>query len=205
MKALDAYADLRRFGRPVVTTEDVSVRLRCSLSAASRIMKRLASTGLVKLVRRGLWCLRPEIDPLALPEYLTAPFPAYVSCQSALYFHGMIDQIPQVVFAVTLGRTRRIPTSIADYSIHRLAPEFFGGYRTDAAHEVKMASPEKALLDVLYLSAAKSRVFARLPELELPRTFGVRECRRWVARIPAAYRRKMVGSRLDAILRDRRA
>lgn len=200
MKALDAYADLRRFGKPVVTTADVASRLRSTLSAASRLLRRLEASELVKSLRHGLWSLRPDLDPLALPEYLTAPFPAYVSCQSALYFHGMISQIPQVVFVASLGRTRRIATSIAHYSIHRLAPEFFGGYATDAGQEVKMATPEKGLLDVLYLSAAKSRLFARLPELELPRSFRVRECRRWIAKIPADYRRRMVADRFDAIL-----
>ncbi|MHC4514862.1 MAG: type IV toxin-antitoxin system AbiEi family antitoxin domain-containing protein [Planctomycetota bacterium] len=204
MRALDAYADLRRFGKPVVTTGDVAVRLRTTLSAASRILGRLKSSGLVKSLKRGLWSLSSDIDPLVLPEYLTAPFPAYVSLQSALYLHGMISQIPQVIFVASLGRTRRITTSIGTYSIHRLVPEFLGGYRTDSNsdsdQEIKMATPEKALLDVLYLAAARSRLFARLPELELPRAFSVRECRRWIAEIPAAYRRKMVTNRLEAIL-----
>jgi len=201
VKALEAYADLRRFGKPVVTTDDAAVRLRTTLSAASRILSRLESSGLVKRVRRGLWSLSPDIDPLAVSEYLTAPLPAYVSLQSALYFHGMISQIPQVVFVVSLARTRRVTTSIGTYSIHRLAPEFFGGYGTD--HEVNMATPEKALLDVFYLAAARSRLFARLPELELPPTFSVRRCRRWIARIPAEYRRVMVARRLDAALASR--
>lgn len=73
-------------------------------------------------------------------------------------------------------------------------------YRGDPATHVKMATREKALVDVLYLAAARSRLFARLPELELPRGFDVRECRRWIARIPALYRRTMVTSRLDALL-----
>jgi hypothetical protein len=200
MRAIDAYADLRRFDKPVVTTGDVAVRLRTTVSAASRILSRLASSGLVKPLKRGLWSLRVDIDPLELPEHLMAPYPAYISLQTALYHHGMISQIPQVVYAASLGRTRRIKTSIATYSIHQLTPEFFGGYRTDPGQTVQMATPEKALLDVMYLSAARSRLFARLPELELPRGFSLRECRRWIAKIPAAYRRKMVADRLDAVM-----
>ncbi len=61
MKTLDAYADLRRFGKPVVTTGDVAVRLRTTLSAASRILGRLESSGLVKSLRRGLWSLNSDI------------------------------------------------------------------------------------------------------------------------------------------------
>jgi hypothetical protein len=117
----------------------------------------------------------------------------------------MISQIPQVVFVASLARTRRVATSVGTYSIHRLVPEFFGGYRTVAGHDVKMATPEKALLDVFYLAATRSRLFARLPELELPSGFNVRECRRWIARIPAEYRRNMVARRLDAVLAERGA
>jgi hypothetical protein len=94
-------------------------------------------------------------------------------------------------------------TSIGTYSIHQLVPEFFTGYRTDPGSGIKMATPEKCLLDVLYLAAARSRLFAHLPELELPRNFSVRRCRQWIARIPAAYRRQMVQSRLDTILGQR--
>jgi predicted transcriptional regulator of viral defense system len=198
MTALDAYANLRRFGRSVITTADASLRLDRTLSAANRLLGRLAAAGLVVKLRRGLWSLDAHIDPLALPEFLTAPFPAYVSVQSALYFHGMISQIPQVVYVASLGPTRRVATSFATYSLHRLAPEFFGGFVSIGA--VHMATPEKALLDTLYLSCAKSRLFARLPELELPPRFRMREARRWIARIPAAYRRTLVERKLEEIL-----
>jgi len=203
MRAVDAYADLRRFGKPVFATEDAAVRSRTSVSAASRTLSRLAANGLIHLLRRGLWALDADIDPLLLPEHLTAPLPAYVSLQTALYQHGLIEQIPQVVYAASLTGTRRIVTSVATFSIHRLVPEFFGGYTTDERTGVMLATPEKALLDVLYLSAARSRLFARLPEIELPRRFNLRECRRWIRRIPAAYRRTMVSRRLEEILAAR--
>ena len=205
MRAVDAYADLRRFGKPVLTTSDAAVRMRVSLSTASKLLGRLAAKGLIQLLRHGWWSLERGIDPLLLPEYLSAPLPAYVSLQTALHRHGMIEQIPHVIYAVSLAKTRRIHTSIADYSIHRLAPEFFGGYRLDPATHVKMATQEKALLDVLYLTAARSRLFARLPELELPRGFDVRACRPWIKRIRNPSRRIMVTRRLDSILAGHRA
>ena len=203
MRAVDVYAELRRFKKPVLTTDDAAVRMRVSASAASRMLQRLSEKGLVHRLRRGLWTLEADLDPFLLAEYLTEPLPSYVSLQTALYRHGLIEQIPQVIYGVSLARTRRIETSIATYSIHRVVPEFFGGYRRDDETGMKLASPEKALLDVLYLSAAKSRLFARLPELELPRGFDVRACRRWIRRIPAPYRRTMVARRLDAILAAR--
>ena len=205
MRAAESLARLRDLGVQVFETADAAAALKQSPYAASKTLARLAAAGLALRIRRGVWTLDASISPYELAAHLTSPLPAYVSLQSALHLHGMIEQIPQVVYAVSPASTRRIVTSIATFSVHRVVPEFFGGYATDPVTQVKMATPEKALLDVLYLSAAKSRLFARLPEVELPRAFDPRACRRWIRRIPAPYRRTMVSRRLDGILGARSA
>jgi predicted transcriptional regulator of viral defense system len=48
---------------------------------------------------------------------LTAPFPAYVSLQSALYLHGMVSQVPAVTYAVMLARARRFVTPLGTVAI----------------------------------------------------------------------------------------
>jgi len=200
MNAMEAYSDLLRMGKPALTTEDAALRLGLSVPAAIMTLRRLEHAGLVQRIFRGLWTLDPKIDPLAIPEHLTAPFPAYVSFQSALYLHGMISQIPQVIYVASLGPTRRVKTSKATYSIHRLAPEFFGGYTTAEDSRIRLATPEKALLDVIYLTSARSRLFAHLPEVALPRGFSKEECRRWIEGIRDPSRKTMVRERLSQIL-----
>jgi predicted transcriptional regulator of viral defense system len=194
---------LTRMGKPVFTTGDAALHLGMTRSAASRALSRLAGAGLVLSIRRGLWSLETQLDPLRLPEYLTAPFPAYVSLQTALQLHGMISQLPRVIYVASLAPTRRIKTRIADYSIHRLAPTFFAGFVTTPGG-VRLASPEKALLDTLYLIPARSRLFATLPEVEIPRTFDRKAARRWSEQIPPGPRRNAVQRRLEALLRGRR-
>ena len=194
---------LNRMGKPVLTTGDAALHLGLSTSAASRALSRLAAAGLVLPVRHGLWSLDLRTDPLRLPEELTAPFPAYVSLLTALQLHGMIGQLPRVVYVASLAPTRRIHTRIADYSVHRLAPAFFGGFVTTPGG-VRLATPEKALLDTLYLAPARSRLFAALPEVEIPRGFDREAARSWLARIPAGPRRQAVTKRLEALLRRRR-
>jgi predicted transcriptional regulator of viral defense system len=71
----------------------------------------LADAGLVAAVRKGLWSLERPADPIGMLEYVTAPYPAYVSLQSALYLHGMVEQLPVVTYAVTLGRSSRPRTA----------------------------------------------------------------------------------------------
>jgi len=195
-------ARLNRMGKPVLTTGDAALHLGVSLSAASHALHRLAKGGLILSVRRGLFSLDLRIDPLRLPEYLTAPFPAYVSLQTALQLHGLIRQIPRVVYVASLAPTRRIKTSVSVYSVHRLAPGFFGGFVTTPGG-VKLATPEKALLDTLYLAPARSRLFAALPEVEIPRNFDRTAARGWIARIPPGLRREAVRQRLEALLRRR--
>ena len=132
------------------------------------------------------------------PELLTAPMPSYVSMQSALHFHGMIEQIPAVVFVATLARSQTLVTRAGTFSLHHLAPEVFGGFvEADGA---KIASPPKALFDVAYLSAARDRRFRTLPELELPHRFAWDELRYWIGRVRSARQKTIVVARLRAIL-----
>jgi hypothetical protein len=67
-----------------------------------------------------------------------------------------------------------------------------------------IASPEKALLDTLYLAPARSRLFAALAEVEIPRRFYREATRRWIARLPPGLRREAVRRRLEALLCGRR-
>lgn len=199
MNAASAFAHLRALGRPVVTTDDASLALGAERSAATHTLNRLATAGLVQRIRHGLWATQLPLDPLLLPEYLTAPFPSYVSLQSALFFHGLVSQIPNVIYVASLAQTRKVRTTLGTFSIHRLAPTFFGGYEIVKTSGVCLATPEKALLDTLYLAPARSRLFAHLPEVELPEHFDRDRMRYWVRRIPAGLRRKAVEKRLDAV------
>jgi predicted transcriptional regulator of viral defense system len=202
MNRMDAYAELRRIGPPVISTDDARVRLRTSTTAASQLLRRLAGTGLVLDLRHGLWGLDPHFDPLALPLYLTRPLPAYISLFSALYHHDMIDQVPRVTYVVSMGRAHMVKTSLGTYSIRRVAPEVFGGYTIDEKSGVWLATPEKALFDMLYLSWSRDRQFARVVDVRLPRGFRAREVRRWIGMIPSARIRGIVTGRLSALLKD---
>lgn len=198
MRPTEAYADLMRLGRPVVATREAATRLGLSVSAASQQLRSLERSGIVRRLRRGLWLLRHDIEPFALPAYLTAPFPAYVSLWSALARHAMIEQIPRQVYVASLARTQQVRTSIGDFSIHHLAPELFGGYAPidGGGH---LAVPEKALFDTMYLLTPRGAE-VRLPELELPDDFDERQLEEWTERIHRPRLRTMVRRELTTAL-----
>jgi len=200
-----AYERLADLGRPVVRTSDVAAALGESVYAASKTLARLARARLVRPIRHGLyWIGRGAIDPNVLPEYLTDPYPSYVSLQSALYLHGMIEQIPQVIYVVSLSRTARIRTRIGMYSVHRVVPQLFGGYDVHPSG-AKIATPEKALVDIAYLSSNKTRLFKSLPELDLPRAFRKRAAGEWIRALPSAKSRAVVERAYAELLRSARA
>jgi hypothetical protein len=199
MNSTLAFAKIRNLGVPFVETADVAALLRCSTDAANKTLVRLSRAGLITSIKPRLWSLSARVDPAALVESLTKPFPSYVSLQSALFLHGMTSQIPSRTYVVTLGRTRVVRTAVGEFSIHHVVPEVFDGFDF-GARDFPLATPEKALLDVFYLSATRARLFSHLPELELPVRFDMRAVRRHMAKIESARLRSIVERRVDALL-----
>jgi len=116
----------------------------------------------------------------------------------------MISQVPAVTYAVSLARTRRFVTPLGTVSVHHVQPTFFFGFEDAGQAGGRLATPEKALVDSLYLTSARSRLFHALPELEWPRTFSVRRARAIIERIQPERRRTLVRRRLDELLERRR-
>lgn len=199
MELIAAYAKIKSLHIAIFQTRDVTTLLNLSTTTASKALSRLEKFGHIVRLQRGLWALPEKVEPLMLPEYLTAPYPSYVSLQSALYHHGMIEQIPETIYAVTLMRTKKFKTQLATISSHHIPPEFFGGFITIGTNNIKIATPEKALLDFCYLSTAKTRLFTKLPELEIPANFDFKLCKSWIKKIPTEQRRSLVERRFGEL------
>lgn len=205
MTLVDALATLADMRDPVFETADAAAQLHLTTAHASTVLARLAQSGHLARLRRGVWAIPLRVDRLSLPGRLTAPLPSYVSLQSALYLHGLISQVPAVTYAVSLARARRFDTPLGVVSIHHVAPAFFFGFESAGLHGALIASPEKALIDFLYLVPARSQLFRALPEVALPRSFDARLARGMTERIAAPRRRAMVTRALDRVLSARTA
>jgi predicted transcriptional regulator of viral defense system len=200
MTLSEALGKIKAIGQPVFRTADIMVALDIKKSHASKLLERLAQHGHVIRLMRGLWAMPESLEPLALVPHLTAPFPSYVSLQSALYYHNMISQIPEVIYCVSLARTRTYETSVATISVHHIEGSFFFGYEERGEHHVRMALPEKALLDILYLSQSKSRLFAALPEIEFLPQFSIKKAYNMIRKIADLRRRSLVLGRFERLL-----
>lgn len=201
MKLVSALKILQDTGVPIMETGDVAYKLGLTNAHASQVLRRLACEKHIIHLARGLWAINLHLNPLLLPEYLVAPFPCYVSLQTALYHHGMIDQIPRLITVVSLARSRRIETPVATVSVHHVTPDFFFGYERDLKTQVLIATPEKALLDFFYLQPAKSQWFKNLPEVEIPKSFNKKRAFDIINAISSRSRRTLVENALRKCLK----
>ena len=200
MRLDESLAHIRKTGQHVMRTADVMALLDINKDHASHVLGRLAKSGHVARLKRGVWLISEARDPFLLAEYLTAPFPAYISLHTALYHHGMVSQMPAAVYCMSPARSRVYETPLGRYSVHHVAESFFFGYEPVGNTPAKMASPEKALLDVFYLSGTKTRLFAALPEVDVGGGFDLANAKHMLARIRSKQRRTLVENQLCHLL-----
>jgi len=85
--------------------------------------------------------------------------PSYISCESALNYYGIIPDIPFATTSVTTTKTLTIKTQkYGSFIYYRIKPSLFFGYRIvnpGPLYFYKIAAPEKALFDFIYLRSFK--------------------------------------------------
>lgn len=178
---------IKKFGRPIFTTAELSAVSGKSPSATVQALNHLQEQGVIFKVYRGVWA---EVGDRPLSPYSIIPFlfprgQAYVSFTSALHLYGIIEQIPQVITLASTGHTRKITTKLGDFSVHQISPAFFDGfdwYKQEG--DFLIAEPEKALADCLYLAGHKKKQFAHFPELRFPQNFSLKRVENWIKKIP---------------------
>lgn len=203
MNILSAYQRLRQLA-PTFTTKEAATLLDTSPNYAAVLLSRLAKKNTIVHLRRGKWAYSDQMDPLLLPSILAQPMIAYVSLYTALYYHGMIDQIPSTVFAMTMAKTHLYTTPLANVSMHYIVPSLFTGYETYGKDIFLMALPEKALFDTLYLAPAKSHLFTSLVEVDMPAKFDLNLFHTWLSKVNHKSRRSSIEKKLDLIIQNPR-
>lgn len=80
--------------------------------------------------------------------------PSYISLFTALSFYGIIPEtVPQITSVTTL-KTIRFSNEFGEYSYKNIKPDMMFGYdlkEMGDGRRIMFATPEKALLDLLYL------------------------------------------------------
>lgn len=82
--------------------------------------------------------------------------PSYISLQSALNYYGLIPEFVPQITSVSSKKTTVLKTNFSNFIYSSIKESLFFGYdlitNTSVDYRVKMAYPEKALLDFFYLN-----------------------------------------------------
>ncbi len=117
--------------------------------------------GLVQPLRKGLYLLCPQERVIEPPLFYLANqilIPSYVSMESALSFYGLIPEFVAAATSVTVRKTCRFENAFGLFTYQHLRPECFFGFEPaelPGKWRALMASPEKAVVDFLYLNLSR--------------------------------------------------
>lgn len=122
-----------------------------------RQLSRWTGAGRLYQLRRGLYALAPPFRKEKPHPFLVANrlvLGSYVSLQSALSHYGLIPEAVPVTTSVTPDRPGRWETPLGVHEFRHLQTDLMTGYRWMEVADGQLAyvaSPEKALLDLVYL------------------------------------------------------
>ena len=164
---VEITSDLHCFSAGMATAgEDIDV-VRVQLS-------RWVTNGRLVRIHKGWYTLREPFRRVRLDLNViacTIKRGTYVSLQSALAHHDMIPEYVAETTCVTKGRPLSINSSVGRIGYRHVKRDVFFGYRQEVSgrQEAYIATPEKALLDLLYLTP-RSEDAAFIAELRLQAT-----------------------------------
>lgn len=152
MKYLDFYRDFSGLG-----CFDVNqVRMvqpdfnRCALT-------RWLASGYIVQLKNGLYAFK-EWTTLPGSDQIVANLmyrPSYISLYSALAYYGMIPEFVARTTSVTTLKTATFSNVIGTFDYRHIKPDLYWGYHmieSISKRNIFIALPEKALLDLLYLT-----------------------------------------------------
>lgn len=114
--------------------------------------------GKIMPLRRGLYTVAEpyqftQLHPFVIANHLVRD--SYVSLQMALSYYGLIPDHVAVITNVTSGRSNGWENHYGRFEYHHIQPSFFTGahlWQLTATQSAWIATPEKALLDLIYLT-----------------------------------------------------
>lgn len=134
-------------------------------------LSRWVKTGKIYQLRRGLYSIAPPYQKINPHPFLVANHlqkASYVSLQSALAYYGLIPEVVNITTSVSTGRPERLETPLGTYEFRHVKTEFLFSYQMVelGGQSAFVATPEKALLDLIYLQPGSDSI-AYLKELRL--------------------------------------
>ena len=142
----------------VFTQSEITTAIGGTKYSQHGLIKRAIANEEIINIRRGLYCLSPELQRNPISVYSLAQRvygPSYISMESALSYHGLI---PEAVYAITcasFNNGKDFNTPLGLFSYKRIPQDIFHlgveRIKDDNENIFFMASPVKALAEYMYV------------------------------------------------------
>jgi len=111
--------------------------------------------GLIVKLRQGFYAFQEAFLQPNFAFFLSNFIykPSYISLHTTLAFYGIIPEAVTQITAVSSLKTADFKNDISQFSYRKVKPDLFFGYEQKpfGNRTISIATPEKAILDLLYL------------------------------------------------------
>ena len=138
----------------VLLTDELASKLNVAAGSVAKALSRLEKRGLVNRVADGVYLNRFVRDHSATDFIGILRPDSYVSLESALHHWGLSTQSPATLTCVTTGKPKEYRTPMFTITFRSISKRLFWGFveKRTRYSKYRIAEPEKALLDWIYLS-----------------------------------------------------
>jgi len=150
MKSIELIKTLERINKPFYSIADIEKITGVSRKSIYVTLNRLVEKGILERIGTGVYRLftaKVSVEKIAGSLYM----PNYLSFESALSRHGILNLVPYTLTFATPRKTKRSVIEGRDVEFRQVKKDLFWGYQVQGG--IYVAKPEKAFLDLVYLAS----------------------------------------------------
>lgn len=119
-----------------------------------KIIERMEKYKLIERLIKGKYILsKQNISDFEKAGIILSP--SYISLESALTFYGILPQFTYSITSITTQKSRKYEIGGKEFEYTKIQTDYFSDYiKRDG---FLIATPEKALIDLIYLASKKTR------------------------------------------------
>jgi predicted transcriptional regulator of viral defense system len=147
MKGIKLLRTLQKINKPFYTISDLEKITGLSRDSLYVTLTRWVDNGIIERVAQGIYVplgSNISLENVAAQLYISN----YLSFETALAKHGVLNLIPYTLTFATTRKTRQYILQKKEIEFRQISPELFFGF--EMKDGIYMATPEKAFLDEVY-------------------------------------------------------
>ena len=148
--------ELNKINKLLLSIDDISRELSISKKSATVTANRYVKQGLLIRIKRNFYITANKFDSLAEKDlYKIANIiqtPSYISLLTALSYYNISTQQQRgVIESIAIKRSKQLMVKNIEFNFLLVNKNFYSGFALK--DEFFIASPDKAVADVVYLSS----------------------------------------------------